>query len=478
MHSIHQKSRIKNQPRGLNVPQNPRYSTNNRLPLIQQTVLNASNNTTSIDDLNNSHSHDAIFYDSAGAPSARSAAESDPLGIHAQYSSPRGKYIDENAKNRDRRLDKQRQMLPNERIADCSRKPIPAIGCITGIYNPDTQRAHFAGTIKCKSSACSYCALHLAAKIRQELSLALVQAGKKDIFAVMITATIRHNASQSLRQLRAALQKAWNATFSGEWYVKLCQEYMIEGKTKSWETTYGENGWHPHLHALLFMHLELVGRHLKDFETKIASRYIAALVKLGYDASIQRAITAKTAQSDIADYIAKFGREPKKRTWGADAEIALGALKRARRDGITPFELIDAALGDQSVLQRLSYATGIVDQQQLMQRAEALYKEYFYAFKRTPQIHWGKNLRKALELEQAEADYQEANSITTNLVEMVQLDPNIGWQQLLAVPDGRADLRAAIRTGDLQIVCNWLDDHGIHATIHQQRSPGIMPKAR
>lgn len=288
---------------------------------------------------------------------------------------------------------------------------------------------------------------------------------KRGLFALLITATVRHHAGDDLKDLKQKLAKAWDRTFSGRWYDDLIAEYGIQGKTKSWEVTYGRNGFHPHIHSLMVMELELAGKHKDEFEARVKSRFIEQLAKLGLDATWKHGLTVETADSKIAEYIAKFGREPLERTWGVESEVARAAVKRAHKDGLTPLELLAAADGQDEPLARLSAILGITNRDELKRRAGALYRQVFAAFERTAIIHWGKSLRQSLELDQALLDFAAANPVLRDDVPMVLIAPGDDWKKVLALPDGRAELRAVVRTGDAFKVMVWLGRHGINAVV-------------
>lgn len=66
----------------------------------------------------------------------------------------------------------------------------------------------------------------------------------------MLTLTIRHAHCDSLQALRRGLAESWRAL----WQCRHGQALRkaIDGYTRAVDVTYGPNGWHPHLHTLLY----------------------------------------------------------------------------------------------------------------------------------------------------------------------------------------------------------------------------------
>lgn len=121
----------------------------------------------------------------------------------------------------------------------------------------------------------------------------------------------------------------------------------------------------------------------------LADRWLSSLEKFGFDASYEHGLDVKTADSEIAEYITKYGREPKEKTWGVEHEIASSHSKRGRGDGLTPFQLLEC------------YEFGDF-------RAKHLFKEYAAALDGKRQLVWTKGLRELLALPEEVEDEQLA----------------------------------------------------------------------
>ena len=131
--------------------------------------------------------------------------------------------------------------------------------------------------------------------------------------------------------------------------------------------THGRNGWHPHLHALVFCHAPS-NDDQNLFGRGVGGAWQAAVKLAGGD--LLPSVGFKLQGGDYAaDYAAK---------WGAVREISNAANKRARQGGRTPQQLLAAyALnGDM--------------------HAAALWQEYSAAFHGSRQLTWSPGAKAAL----------------------------------------------------------------------------------
>jgi hypothetical protein len=93
----------------------------------------------------------------------------------------------------------------------------------------------------CKCRACYACQRRLAHTVAPRIE-AIVRAMQ---WPTMITLTLRHDEGDSLRELLTQLQSSWlRLTRTSIWK-------SVRGGVKILEVKHGDNGWHPHLHAIV-----------------------------------------------------------------------------------------------------------------------------------------------------------------------------------------------------------------------------------
>lgn len=291
----------------------------------------------------------------------------------------------------------------------------------------------------------------------------MAQAQDMGYFPVMLSFTLRHKNRDSLDELQKALRTAFNKTFSGRWYQEFKERWEVVGKVTARECTYGKNGWHPHLHILMFHRIEIAGRWCEVMQAEISARWAEKLKLAGFSASLAHGVDVRTADSDIADYIAKFGREPIGKAWGADVEVAKSNVKRAHNDGLTPFQILGAAAGiSEDLIAVMRVIRG--DRATVRRKAGMLYSEFFYTMKGKARLHWG-DMARILELDDALWRYEQANpepERDTWAIALVETGDD--WRAITGGKNGsdlRAELLGVCATRDAWKVREWLASHGI-----------------
>ena len=238
------------------------------------------------------------------------------------------------------------------RTSLCGRRSVAADGSVT-VWRGDTGAASFRSVVTCGSLwACPVCAARIAAR-RSETLTALCEAhGSAGGGLAFLTLTMRHTRRQSLKNLRADLLRAWAKLTSGARWKRLRERYGILGFVRVIEVTFGQaNGWHPHIHALLFTERNLEPAALLRLKRRLFVIWAALLrgdrwnragrrVERGEGAcpTYANGIDLKWADpgssGTVAAYLAK---------WGAGMELSGHAVKDGRKGNRTPFQLLQMA---------------------------------------------------------------------------------------------------------------------------------------
>jgi hypothetical protein len=253
------------------------------------------------------------------------------------------------------------------------------------------------------------------------------------------------------------------------------EEYQIKCKIKTWETMFGNNGHHPHLHILMWSGLDLNDYAFAGLEKTVGLRWLETLKKLGGSALLEYGISIETADSKIADYIAKWGHEPSEASWGIESEMTKSHLKKNNLEGMTPFELLGASAGEADQLEKLARIFKGLNRSELEARAGQLYVEYFRAFKGKARLHWGKtkellNLDQELKLyAEAEAARQQSMAPEMEPYPMVMIERGQEWTKITGGWKGE-DLRA-----DLMEVCETLNPYLVRQWLADRQIIGIIP---
>lgn len=355
-----------------------------------------------------------------------------------------------------------RRLLPNERIAQCQAYIAPNVEYVQ--VKLDRNSASYHNLVRCDSPSCPHCNKARSEQDRHELSVALAEAKRRGWTVILLTATLRHNRADKLNDLRKGLKSAWDKVFSGHFYQAVKDDWGIVGKVRAAETTYGGNGWHPHIHSLFFLEIALTDSQIEHLKALISTRWARKLALSGYNATYEHGIDIRTAESDIADYIAKYGREPQEWTWGADSELAKANMKKSSHDGLTPLELLGAAAGFPEAIQRFIDVVGGNDNPiTIAARAGHLWIEYYWAWKRRARLHWG-DMRRLLDLDQALKQYAQDNPPGPDESYTMALLPAEAWREVKR-QHLEPDLLLVASGGDAGRLCYWFYQHGIMGII-------------
>ena len=183
--------------------------------------------------------------------------------------------------------------------------------------------ATVAGLETCSSVwSCPVCSAKISTYRKAELSQIINHWDKEMLF---ITFTIRHNSSQSLKEIWEAMTKAWTIFTSGKGYLLLKEGYGIKHYIKSTEITYSEkNGWHLHLHTVFFMETKI--KNKVQFKKKIFTRWNNALSKSNFDCTLINGVDVVDVykNSGLGSYMAKLSDDIAYEINGSSNKIGKG----------------------------------------------------------------------------------------------------------------------------------------------------------
>jgi hypothetical protein len=183
-------------------------------------------------------------------------------------------------------------------------------------------------------------------------------------------------------------QKALNRMYGGRKAKQLWALIGTIGTVRAWEVTYGQNGWHPHFHILIFC------QPVQCLDSLQAAFYDlwANSCRIGGLGVPSREHGVKLDDGSHAAAYASKG------VWGLDHEMTKGHIKKASQGGFSPFDLLRAYLyGDK--------------------QAGALFVEFALAFFGKRQLYWSPGLKSKLSVE----DVPDCEILADNLPDDVIL---------------------------------------------------------
>lgn len=189
-------------------------------------------------------------------------------------------------------------------------------------------RAHFGGVMQCGSVwHCPACARKIAARRRAELETATGRAVDQGGVVGLLTLTVPHAASDACREVLARLQRLFCRLSTGKASASFRGRFTVEGQVRAVEFTVGLNGWHPHIHSLIFCGSPVDWSEVG--EAMFHRWRSAAKAEFGW--TLPRLSLDVRGGDAAGRYVSK---------WGIEGELAGGVLKAAHGGSQTPFGLL------------------------------------------------------------------------------------------------------------------------------------------
>ena len=231
-----------------------------------------------------------------------------------------------------------------------------------------TDKAFFHGLQVCAMPwTCPVCASKISERRRREVAGAMEKAKILGLSVWLVTMTVPHGLGDDVAAIVERMTKAWTRLWQGRQGVALRDDLGLFGHIRALEVTYGDNGFHPHFHALMFYHPD---------QTSLQSwgKLPAAWQKVAVRAGLPEPSLERGCQIDNGDRAAQYVA---KGVWGLESEVTKGHVKKGKRGSRTPFDLLREYLkGDK--------------------QSGAIWRAYAKAFEGKRQLYWSNGLKKLL----------------------------------------------------------------------------------
>jgi len=158
---------------------------------------------------------------------------------------------------------------------------------------------------------------------------------------LFLTLTAPHDFGQDCAELMDTISGAYSSVFSGRPYRRDREAHGIAHSIRTWDATHGANGWHPHIHAILFVTRETNTVELEELENSFYARWARALEARG-SRTPSRAHGIKLEKVRSADEIAGYVMKIEDSSSRVAMELTRGDLKTgwAGGGGKTPLEVL------------------------------------------------------------------------------------------------------------------------------------------
>jgi hypothetical protein len=317
-------------------------------------------------------------------------------------------------------------------------------------------RSRYAGLATCGSVwSCPVCSVQIGVTRADETRRAIAWARTQGLHVVLLTTTVRHGRGDALLDLRRQLSLAWRKLRQNRRYREGLGA-LVQHSVKATEVTYGDHGWHPHAHSLLFVKASTAAG-ARAAVVRAAGLWVDAVTAAGGQSLEGPGWDVRLIDCDddgaIADYLAKWGHLPKDVTpadyslllersaRGAAAELAFRDRKRGGKGHSWMQLLEDAAAGDPI--------------------ASTLFAEYEAAMSGVQALVFSDGLKAAAGIDDV-SDDQAATDVEPFALAGVFAIDRSAWRVLLRAGD-TLDLLLAGRDGPLTVAL-WFATH--HPTLY------------
>lgn len=329
---------------------------------------------------------------------------------------------------------------------------------VVGVRWTEGQGAGFSGLVTCGSVwSCPVCSARILARRSLEIGAGLLSWERQGGRLVMGTLTMRHHRGHSLVQEWDALQESWHGMIRSRVWKKWLRRMGSPGLVRVVEVTYGDNGWHVHLHFVLLVAEDVDTGLVGEFTGWLFPKWHRALSAAGMPGALARGQDAHLVESveaavAVGEYLAK--------------STAYGAAESLGRELMGTWS--KAARGEHGtepawrIAERFGW-TGEVD-------LLSLWGEYERGSKGRRQATWTHGLRALLALGEEATDEQIAAEVVGD-EDLVQITAD-GWTAALASGEPLCRILQAVEDGGTERLRDYLDRLGI---AYRVPAPVVAP---
>jgi hypothetical protein len=284
-----------------------------------------------------------------------------------------------------------------------------------------------------------------------ELGRAVKEARRRGYVVAHAVFKRRHTSADKLADQVEQLRSDFSKLKVGRWR-SLVKRFGIDGpgrggvlesrlySVSSFEATWGYNGWHPHLHVLFFL---APGSDASEFGDEVRDLWYRLLgggfdfMGVPMDAHLwDNCLSVTCNDGDVAEYIQKFGRDPR---WDVADEVAKSVRKSGRSGRsphYTPSDLLASYMDTGSRLHG------------------QLWVEFGLVMRGRNQLVWSPYLREFFGLGAEQSDSEIVDDDSDYQVQLVVLD-DLTWR-IVRRTGKRAALLSVADGGDRVALSEWL----------------------
>lgn len=353
-----------------------------------------------------------------------------------------------------------RELAPASRVRVCLRAIVPGRDNVEVWHSPARQRAYYKNLITCNRVwICPVCAAKISERRRQEITRALAARdlvavpdtdGRERVVSVprfytaMATYTISHKSGEALADVLGRLQAAYRRSWQGRWAKAWQKRHRVIGTLRAIEVTHGVNGWHPHIHLLLFRDSANTEGSIRDMDIEMTLRWQDVTEAVGASASLDRGVTLSPGDEKAGNYPFKMDIQVDAaiRRWGIVDELTKYPVKHGRADSRSLWDLL------------ADYVGGDVHAGELWIEAQA-------ALRGTMFLRPSNGLWKALQAPDSIGSDDEMGKEPENVSDAILASLTVDQWRAVVIKNRRGELLEVASAGDPARVAAFLSELGV-----------------
>lgn len=341
----------------------------------------------------------------------------------------------------------------SHRTCKCNRVPISPTAQI--LKSEERRKAFFSGVVQCASVwTCPVCAAKINERKANEMRVAFNQAPELNLKPHLVTFTAPHTAGDTIGELSKKMRDSLSQFWAERQIKKWKKTRGVAGNIRSLEVRYGENGWHPHFHLIVFSEGDLLG----DKEL-LLEKWQAVCLRNGLDKPNDYGLDIQNG-SKAGEYICKFGSDGEflekadgqKVSWDAADEMTKGNSKKGKSGSLSPWDIL-----------RLISSS---DSEEEIKKHHGLFLHYARAMKGVSQLKWSRGLRKVFDMEAEKSD-EEVLSEQEDSAKLLCHLTRLEWRYLIQ-NKARANILELAENGGSEAVARYL-----YNSIHYKKYASV-----
>jgi hypothetical protein len=213
--------------------------------------------------------------------------------------------------------------------------------------NENESETGLSNLVTCRSiCSCPVCAHRMMLDKAQDIKKALIYAKNNGLVPLMLTLTASHHKNGKLAEFKDKFKSAWQYFSSGRQWKEFKKHFGIYYYISAREVTrkrQDDNGWHYHMHILLFLDPKnvLLNEQVDDIHGKFTERWMKALTRNELNGIPEIACDLRAGAHVGEHYLTKLGI-----TENAKGQLDYELTGSANK-GATIWDILDsAAWGD------------------------------------------------------------------------------------------------------------------------------------